>query len=150
MVSFPRAVVGAVVIGILDRVLFFNYTADTGLVQFVLFVVVLVLVARVSRNDSGSSGESFQFAPRIAAMPERLRNIWWVRRLPQFVARPGVAGRGDPADAERQVGAAPDVGDDHRASRSARSRWWCSPAGVASSRSARWRSPASARSPPPR
>ncbi len=86
MVSFPRAVVGAVAIGILDRVLYFNYTSETGLVQFVLFVVVLVLVARVGRNDAGSSGESFQFAPRIAAVPERLRNIWWVKRLPQFVA----------------------------------------------------------------
>src|SRR3954451_6250113 len=86
MVSFPRAVVGAVAIGILDRVLFFNYTAETGLVQFVLFVIVLVLVARVSRNDGGSSGESFQFAPRIAAVPERLRSIWWVKRLPQFIA----------------------------------------------------------------
>src|SRR4051794_12374162 len=86
MVSFPRAMVGAVAIGILDRVLFFNYTSETGLVQFVLFVIVLVLVARVSRNDSGSSGESFQFAPRIAAVPERLRRIWWVKRLPQFIA----------------------------------------------------------------
>jgi len=86
MVSFPRAVVGAVAIGILDRVLFFNYTSETGLVQFVLFVIVLVLVARVSRNDAGSSGESFQFAPRIAAVPERLRSIWWVKRLPQFIA----------------------------------------------------------------
>ena len=73
-------------IGILDRVLFFNYTTETGLVQFVLFLAVLVLVARVSRNDTASSGESFQFAPRIAAVPERLRNIWWVKRLPQFVA----------------------------------------------------------------
>lgn len=86
MVSFPRAAIGAVVIGIVDRVLFFNYTADTGLVQFVLFLVVLVLVARVSRNDTGSTGESFQFAPRIAAVPERLRGIWWVKRLPQLVA----------------------------------------------------------------
>src|SRR3954453_16235821 len=86
MVSFPRAMVGATAIGVLDRVLFFNYTAETGLVQFVLFVIVLVLVARVSRNDSGSSGESFQFAPRIAAVPDRLRNIWWVRRMPQFIA----------------------------------------------------------------
>ena len=38
MVSFPRAVAGAVAIGILDRVLFFNYTTETGLVQFVLFL----------------------------------------------------------------------------------------------------------------
>ena len=36
----------AIAIGILDRVLFFNYTTETGLVQFVLFLVVLVLVAR--------------------------------------------------------------------------------------------------------
>jgi len=86
MVSFPRAAIGAVAIGILDRVLFFNYTSETGLVQFVLFVAVLVLVARVSRNDSGSGEESFQFAPRIAAVPERLRNIWWVKRIPQAVA----------------------------------------------------------------
>ena len=86
MVSFPRAAIGAVVIGIVDRVLFFNYTSDTGLVQFVLFLVVLVLVARVSRNDTGSAGESFQFAPRIAAVPERLRGIWWVKRMPQVVA----------------------------------------------------------------
>ena len=86
MVSFPRAAVGAVLIGILDRVLFFNYTSETGLVQFVLFLAVLVLVARVSRNETGAEGESFQFAPRIAAVPERLRNIWWVKRLPQLVA----------------------------------------------------------------
>jgi ABC-type branched-subunit amino acid transport system ATPase component/ABC-type branched-subunit amino acid transport system permease subunit len=86
MVSFPRAAIGAVAIGILDRVLFFNYTADTGLVQFVLFLAVLVLVARVSRNDTGSGEESFQFAPRIAAVPERLKRIWWVKRMPQLVA----------------------------------------------------------------
>jgi ABC-type branched-subunit amino acid transport system ATPase component/ABC-type branched-subunit amino acid transport system permease subunit len=86
MVSFPRAAVGAVVLGILDRVLFFNYTAETGLVQFVLFIIVLVLVARVSRGETSSDGESFQFAPRIAAVPERLKNVWWVKRLPQFVA----------------------------------------------------------------
>ena len=86
MVSFPRAAVGAVLIGILDRVLFFNYTSETGLVQFVLFLAVLVLVARVSRNETGAEGESFQFEPRIAAVPERLRSIWWVKRLPQLVA----------------------------------------------------------------
>jgi ABC-type branched-subunit amino acid transport system ATPase component/ABC-type branched-subunit amino acid transport system permease subunit len=86
MVSFPRAMLGGILIGIVDRVLFFNYTTETGLVQFVLFLAVLLLVAVVSRRDTASSGESFQFAPRVAAIPERLRNIWWVKRLPQFVA----------------------------------------------------------------
>ncbi|HEY7105645.1 MAG TPA: branched-chain amino acid ABC transporter permease/ATP-binding protein [Acidimicrobiia bacterium] len=86
MVSFPRAMLGGVIIGVLDRVLFFNYTSETGLVQFVLFIAVLVLVAVVSRRDATSAGESFQFAPRAAAVPERLKNIWWVKRLPQVVA----------------------------------------------------------------
>ena len=51
MVSFPRAALGAIFIGVLDRVLFFNFTTETGLVQFVLFIAVLVLVAVVSRRD---------------------------------------------------------------------------------------------------
>ena len=86
MVSFPRAALGAILIGIFDRVLFFNYTTETGLVQFLLFIAVLVLVARVSRRDAQAAGESFQFAPRIAAVPERLKSIWWVRRMPQLIA----------------------------------------------------------------
>jgi ABC-type branched-subunit amino acid transport system ATPase component/ABC-type branched-subunit amino acid transport system permease subunit len=89
MVSFPKAVVAAVVIGILDQVLFFTFTSETGLVQFLLFLAVLVLVARVSRSTE-PGGESFQFAPRVHAVPERLRAIWWVRRLPQLVAALGL------------------------------------------------------------
>jgi len=85
MVSFPKAVIAAVCIGILDQVLFFNFTSSTGLLQFVLFVVVVILVATVSRRD-GAGSESFQFAPRVHAVSERLRQVWWVRRLPQLVA----------------------------------------------------------------
>src|SRR4029453_2656571 len=55
-----------------------------GLVQFVLFLIVLVLVARMSRGTEGG-GESFQFAPRVPPVPERLREIWWVRRMPQIL-----------------------------------------------------------------
>ena len=68
----------------LDRVLFFNFTTETGLVQFVLFIAVLVLVAVVSRRDTASAGESFQFA--AATIPARLRDIWWVKRMPHFIA----------------------------------------------------------------
>jgi ABC-type branched-subunit amino acid transport system ATPase component/ABC-type branched-subunit amino acid transport system permease subunit len=85
MRSFPRAVVGAVAIGLLYQLLVFNYPNTVGLVQFVLLIVVLVLVARMSRADD-SGAESFSFAPRIPPVPERLREIWWVRRTPQLVA----------------------------------------------------------------
>lgn len=84
MVSLPRAALGAVLIGVGERVLSFHFTDQTGLVQFVLFVVVVVLVARVSRRVQ-AGGESFQFAPRADVVPERLRSIWWVRRLPQLI-----------------------------------------------------------------
>ena len=89
MVSFPKAVVAAVVIGLLDQVLVFNYTDETGLVQFVLFLAIVVLVARARRADIGT--ESFQFAPRHHVVSDRLRDIWWVRRLPQMMALLGLA-----------------------------------------------------------
>lgn len=85
MVSFPRAALAAIAIGVFERVMFFNFTSETGLVQFILFVVIVVLVARVSR-ESETGGESFQFAPRVAAIPERLRRVWWVRHMPRLLA----------------------------------------------------------------
>ncbi|MEY2448971.1 MAG: hypothetical protein QOH79_2447 [Acidimicrobiaceae bacterium] len=85
MVSFPKAVIASVVIGIVDQLLFFNFTSETGLVQFVLFLAVVVLVARGSgRVDMGT--ESFQFAPRHHVVSARLRDVWWVKRLPHMMA----------------------------------------------------------------
>jgi ABC-type branched-subunit amino acid transport system ATPase component/ABC-type branched-subunit amino acid transport system permease subunit len=84
MTSFPKAVVAAIFIGVVDQVLIFNYTDQTGLVQFILFLAVVVLVSRRSRSDDVGT-ESFQFSPRHHVVSERLQGIWWVRRLPQFV-----------------------------------------------------------------
>jgi ABC-type branched-subunit amino acid transport system ATPase component/ABC-type branched-subunit amino acid transport system permease subunit len=87
MVSFPKAVVAAIGIGILDQLLNFNFTNQTGLVQFVLFVAVVVLVGWVSRGgETETENAGFQFAPRVHDVSERLREIWWVRRLPQLGA----------------------------------------------------------------
>ena len=85
MTSFPKAVGAAVIIGIGSQLLFFNFTGSTGLVQFALLIAVVGLVALVSRRTP-TGGETFQFAPRVQAVPERLRQIWWIRRLPQLVA----------------------------------------------------------------
>ena len=85
MKSFPQAVAGAIGIGILYQVLVFNFPNTVGLVQFVVLILVLFLVARMSRRDD-TGAESFSFAPRVPAVPERLREIWWVRRMPQLVA----------------------------------------------------------------
>ncbi len=88
MTSFPRAALGAILLSVIDQVLVFNFPNETGLVEFFLFLLTLVLVARMARIDD-SGGESFAFAPRVPPVPERLREVWWVRRLPQLVA--GVA-----------------------------------------------------------
>ena len=88
MTSFPKAVAGAIGVGLLYQVLVFNFPNETGLVQFVLFIIVLVLVARISSSDD-AGGESFSFAPRVPPVPERLREIWWVRNMGRIVA--GVA-----------------------------------------------------------
>jgi ABC-type branched-subunit amino acid transport system ATPase component/ABC-type branched-subunit amino acid transport system permease subunit len=85
MTSFPWAVFGAIVLALFSQVLTFNFPEATGLVQFVLFLIVLVLVASMSRSDE-TGGESFAFAPRVPHVPERLKEIWWVRRMPQLLA----------------------------------------------------------------
>jgi ABC-type branched-subunit amino acid transport system ATPase component/ABC-type branched-subunit amino acid transport system permease subunit len=89
MASFPIAALGAVAIGIGQSLLFYNFPDQTGLTEFVLLIVVLVLVARVSRRAEGG-GESFQFAPRVEAVPERLRQLRAVRMLPRLLPMLGL------------------------------------------------------------
>ncbi|MDZ4824923.1 MAG: branched-chain amino acid ABC transporter permease/ATP-binding protein [Actinomycetota bacterium] len=84
MVSFPRAAIAAIAIGVLERIYYFNFPSETGMVEFVLLVVIIALVARVSR-DAEAGGESFQFAPRVSAIPDALRRMWWVGRLPHLI-----------------------------------------------------------------
>ena len=109
MTSFPRTVAGAIFVGMLYQVLTYNFPDTPGLVQFVLFILVLVLVARVSRTDAASGDESFSFAPRVPPVPERLREVWWVRRMPTIVAAVALAfavvlpARGAPVGAPRGV-----------------------------------------------
>lgn len=90
MTSFPLAVVGGIVIGLLYQVLFYNFPNLPGLTSFVLFLIVLVLVARMSRSDE-TGGESFAFAPRVPPVPERLREIWWVRHMPLIIGLTALA-----------------------------------------------------------
>jgi ABC-type branched-subunit amino acid transport system ATPase component/ABC-type branched-subunit amino acid transport system permease subunit len=85
MTSFPRTVAGALGVGVLYQLLNFNFPNTPGIVQFVLFLLVLVLVARISRTDATTS-DSFSFAPRVPPVPERLRELWWVRRMPNLTA----------------------------------------------------------------
>jgi len=81
LTSFQRAFVAAVVIGVVETVLRFNYLDQPGLMDFLLLIVVLVAVFFQSRTREPGETQTFSFAPRVKPVPERLRSIWWVRQL---------------------------------------------------------------------
>jgi ABC-type branched-subunit amino acid transport system ATPase component/ABC-type branched-subunit amino acid transport system permease subunit len=80
MVSFPRALAAGVAIGIIQAHVQFVFLNQGGLIDFLLFIVVAIAVAFQSRSSAEETG-SFSFSARRRPIPERLREIWWVRRL---------------------------------------------------------------------
>ncbi|MBH99235.1 MAG: ABC transporter [Acidimicrobiaceae bacterium] len=80
MVSFPRALVAGVLIGVVQAHVQFNLLGQSGLIDFLLFVVVAIAVALQSRGMAEAEG-SFSFSARRRPIPERLRSVWWVRHL---------------------------------------------------------------------
>lgn len=85
MVSFPRALAAGVAIGILEAVIKYNAPTQAGLTDGLLFVVVVVVTWLIARRESADDDASFSFAPRVKPIPERLREIWWVRQLPRLL-----------------------------------------------------------------
>ena len=81
MVSFPRALVAGLVLGVGQAHIQFVFLNQSGLIDFILFLVVVVAVAVRSRSSDDSDG-SFSFTPRHRPVPERLKELWWVRWLP--------------------------------------------------------------------
>jgi len=79
MASFPRAVLAGVAIGVIEFTLRFNYLSEAGLIDFVLFIAVLVAVYFQSR--SGSEDSVLSFTPKVKPVPERLRQLWYVRHM---------------------------------------------------------------------
>ena len=85
MVSFPRAMVAGVVIGVAQSLLAFNFLAKPGLIDVLLFVAVLVAVAFQSRGRTRDETQTFSFTPKVREIPENLRDVWWVKRLNAIV-----------------------------------------------------------------
>ncbi|MET0163878.1 MAG: ABC transporter permease, partial [Vicinamibacterales bacterium] len=77
-ISFRIALAAAVVIGLVEGVIRFNYLESPGLVDLLLLITVLIAVATTPRERGDAV---FSFNPRIDVMPERLRSIFWVRHL---------------------------------------------------------------------
>jgi len=80
MRSFPIALLAGVGVGAGFSIAKFNYPLEAGLFEFVLFVVVAIAIAAQSRSIGADSGR-FSFAPRAAAIPAHLKEIFWVRNF---------------------------------------------------------------------
>jgi ABC-type branched-subunit amino acid transport system ATPase component/ABC-type branched-subunit amino acid transport system permease subunit len=87
LTSVTWALVGGVAIGIAEAVMFVNIK-NPGAPDALLFVVVLVLVLLRTRGSAREAGWSL--TPRVPAIPERLRAVWWVQRLGPLSAASGV------------------------------------------------------------
>ena len=83
MRSFPRAMVGGVVVGVVSTVVGYRFFEQPGLPELVLFLAVLGAVYLQRRSDGGAALGAF--TPKVRPVPERLRARWWVRHLPRLV-----------------------------------------------------------------
>jgi ABC-type branched-subunit amino acid transport system permease subunit/ABC-type branched-subunit amino acid transport system ATPase component len=82
MRSMPLALLGGIVIGVAENLLFFNSPANPGTIDAILFVVVLVSVLAVSRSARDDEGsKSMSFAPRTKPIPAALQRFWLARRV---------------------------------------------------------------------
>jgi ABC-type branched-subunit amino acid transport system ATPase component/ABC-type branched-subunit amino acid transport system permease subunit len=77
MRSLPMAIVGGLVVGVVEQAIVRNY--DRTLVEMFLFVAVLVVVLFVGRSREDDA--SWSLTPEVRPIPERLKSIWWVRNL---------------------------------------------------------------------
>jgi ABC-type branched-subunit amino acid transport system ATPase component/ABC-type branched-subunit amino acid transport system permease subunit len=91
--SFPLVVVGGVALGMIEAVTFANI-ADPGAADALIFVLVLVLVltrgVRGGRRDDDEA-TSYSLSPKVRAIPARIRDVGYLRRLPQLAAFAGLA-----------------------------------------------------------
>ena len=81
MLSFPRAMLAGVVIGVVESLIRFNLLDKPGLTDALLFLAVLVAVAVQSRGTAAFETQTFSFTPKVREIPAQLRGVWWVRRL---------------------------------------------------------------------
>src|SRR5207302_781066 len=75
-----------------DRAELAGISTNTGPGLADAFMLVLVLVLVLFRGSGAAKEEGgWSLAPTVSAIPNRLRQIWWVRRLNMLAAGAGLA-----------------------------------------------------------
>ena len=80
MTSFRRAFLAGIAIGLIQAYIGFNYIDQPGLMDFLVLIGVLLAVYFQSRQGATET-QSVSFVPKRRPVPERLRELWWVRNL---------------------------------------------------------------------
>jgi ABC-type branched-subunit amino acid transport system ATPase component/ABC-type branched-subunit amino acid transport system permease subunit len=81
LTSLPMTLVGGVLIGVVEALLIVNVAAP-GAADLAVFALVLGLVLLHRQGAADEDRGSWSLTPKVAPIPERLRSVWWVRRLP--------------------------------------------------------------------
>lgn len=88
MASVPLALVGGIGVGVLEAVLLVN--TGPGVADAVLFAAILVMVLARVRSGVDEQWGSWRLGPNITPVPERLRQLWWVKNLGSLTAGTGL------------------------------------------------------------
>jgi len=80
LVSLPRTLVGGILIGIVEAVLFVN-VSNPAVVDVVLFVALLAMVLSQRTGLGSDESSSWSLTPKVKAIPERLQTVWWIKRM---------------------------------------------------------------------
>ncbi len=83
MRSLPMTLVGGIAVGVFERIVLANVDArNQSIIDLYLFGAALVLVVFLIRSTRDEAGWSL--AAQVKPIPERLRSLWYVRRIPQL------------------------------------------------------------------
>ena len=74
-----------------EAVLVVNFPRTPGVVDFALFALILVLSLTRQRDRDEGTGATWALAAKVAPVPERLREVWWIAHLGTIVAGVGLA-----------------------------------------------------------
>ena len=91
MHSLPLTLAGGIGIGVVEAITLNNSTGP-GLANFLMFLIVVALVLLRGRGVmADDEASTWSLTPKPRAVPERLRQVTWVRYLPHIATGVGIA-----------------------------------------------------------
>ncbi len=81
MRSFPVVLAAGVFIGAAENAIVLNLNQNVGIIDLFILVAVLVLLMIQARSSRPADETGFRVGTKVKPVPERLRQIWWIRHM---------------------------------------------------------------------